>query len=73
MRSELWASRLFDRSTYRSDAEEHQNACAMVAQAEARWRQALARYNPEGVDLYKAKAAMEVAMHAKEHLLSGFE
>jgi len=64
---------LFDRSSFRSDAEELQNACAMVTQAEARWWQALARYNPEGVDPFKAKAAMEVAMHAKEHMLSGFE
>jgi trimethylamine--corrinoid protein Co-methyltransferase len=72
MRSELWASRLFDRGAYRSDEEERQNACAMVAQAEVSWRQALARYNPDGVDAHKARAAIKVARHAKEHLLGGF-
>jgi trimethylamine--corrinoid protein Co-methyltransferase len=69
MRSELWASSLFDRRPYRSDEVERQNACAMVTQAEARWRQALANYQPDGVDEYKAKAALEVARHAKTHLL----
>jgi trimethylamine:corrinoid methyltransferase-like protein len=68
-REALWSPILMDRTAYRDPAEEIRKERQIVERAEARWREALARYEPPALDQGKLRAAEEVAARAKRDLL----
>lgn len=68
-RSALWNPRLMDRSGYATDAAERAKTNQIVEKAEARFQDALAKYNYTP-DETKIRAAEAVLEHARNHLLS---
>jgi len=68
-RQALWRPQFLNRLAFESAAEERRNDLATVERAEARWREALARYSPPELDEAKIKAAEGVLAHARQTLL----
>jgi trimethylamine:corrinoid methyltransferase-like protein len=57
-----------DRTSFESPEAERRKERQIVERAEARWRDALARYTPPLLDEHKIKAAEEVLARARRLL-----
>ncbi|MCL6429327.1 MAG: trimethylamine methyltransferase family protein [Anaerolineae bacterium] len=68
-RDALWLPTLMDRTSFDSPEAERIKERQIVERAEARWREALARYEPPALDDYKVKAAEKVLASARKVLL----
>jgi len=68
-RGALWLPELMDRTSFESPEAEREKELQILRRAEAKWREALARYEPPALDEGKLHAAGEVLARAKERLL----
>jgi trimethylamine---corrinoid protein Co-methyltransferase len=68
-RQTLWHPQWMDRTSWISTAEEREKEHIMVERAEARWRDALARYQPPNIPREKVQAAEGVIAAARKALL----
>ncbi len=68
-RGALWSPLLMDRTAYRDPHEEVRKERQIIERAEARWRDALARYEPPDLDPDKIRAAEDVLARARRELL----
>jgi trimethylamine--corrinoid protein Co-methyltransferase len=65
----LWHPALMDRTAFEGPEVEREKERQIVERAEARWRDALASYEPLPVDEYKIRAAQDVLERASRALL----
>lgn len=68
-RRSLWYPALMDRTNWDSPACEREKELVVLRKAEARWREALARYERPNIPDEKIRAAREVVARARKHLL----
>ncbi|MCJ7735937.1 MAG: trimethylamine methyltransferase family protein, partial [Anaerolineae bacterium] len=68
-RESLWHPALMDRTSFESPEAERKKELQIVERAEARWRDALAHYEPPELDEHRIRAADKVLDHAKKALL----
>lgn len=68
-RAALWYPRLMDRTNWDNPDTERQKETIMLRRADARWRDALARYTPPNIPREKIEAAQDVVRRAKATLL----
>lgn len=71
-RAVQWLPRLFDRTCWESPAAERAKEAAILRKADARWRDALAAYQPPALDAGKVRAAHEVVRRACAQLGVGW-
>lgn len=69
-RQALWYPSMMDRTNWESPEAERQKETNLLRKAEARWRDALARYEPPDIPTEKIKAARDVVEQARRSLLS---
>ena len=68
-REALWQPRLMDRTSFESPEAERAKERQVIERAEARWREALARYTAPNVPEEKVRAARQVEARARKALL----
>jgi len=68
-REALWMPTLMDRTSFESPEAERRKELQIVERAEARWRGALAQYEPPDLDQAKIGAAEDVLARARRALL----
>ena len=68
-RKSIWHPELMDRSAWRSPEEERKKERKMLLEAEAKWRDALARYEPPDIPDETIRAVDAVVERAKRELL----
>lgn len=68
-RKSLWYPTLMDRTNWDQPANEREKELVVLRRAEARWREALARYKQPDIPEEKIRAADEVVQRARTKLL----